>query len=247
MNRGKINLSINPAKISKMVKDLPQKKMSCPFCSTYFEAKDLVDFNDVYVRCPNTQCFVSWIPRSSDKKYQVISLLPYLETIICANSTCRIEYYPYCVPHNEYYSECPSCRFKNSHDKKTHRIVSIYNDYENKTGHFSEFLKCTQCSHLFDGTLLAKTNNDEEILQICSDCIDKNEDDFQKWLGLPMFPDLEPYSYDYDFSEKSSRIVNVDVKDYPHIGFSKHSKLAELEKITSGYLSSLSSLSFLSS
>lgn len=215
-------------------------KMTCPFCQTSFAPKDVKDYNDSYVRCPNTKCMVSFIPRSSELKHRLLKILLRFVVIECTNTLCNTEYYAHCVLHNEFYSVCPNCETKNSHDADIRANARIFSDSENET-FLCPFSKCEVCDGIFDSTYLPQKKHDYDCVRFCRDCFSEREDDYRGWCGMGYDINDEYCPINNYYWRNGSPIEKISICDYPRFKVDEFSKIAELTEIVKQYLPTIPS------
>ena len=110
-----------------MTHNLLFKQITCPFCETIIKKKKIIDFDNKYIKCPNENCLIVYIPRNKDVRSELISLYKeYCDEISCLNINCQRKYNPYSVIHNNQWSVCPQCNFKNPYSLRACLTIQNY-------------------------------------------------------------------------------------------------------------------------
>lgn len=218
-------------------------KMTCPFCQISFSSKDVKDYNDNYVRCPNTECMVSFIPRSSELKHRLLRILLKFVVIECSNTLCNTEYYAYCVPHNEFYSVCPKCETKNSHNENIRENARVFSDIENYT-YRTTFRECESCNKFFDTDNRPQKKNCDSYDSydyLCCDCLLDEEKERKAWHGMGYDFCGSYYPISNYYWQNGHTIEKISIHDYPRIKVNEFSNESDLIEISKQYLPTIPS------
>ena len=124
--------------------------MKCPFCKDITSPYNLQDYSDKYIKCSNESCEVVYIPRDKNIRKKLCEIITKnnmkkihcLEKSIYKSEDCNCErcsegystecincsryYIIDCVFHNNQFSICPGCSFKNPYSTESLNDISRY-------------------------------------------------------------------------------------------------------------------------
>lgn len=202
------------------------KIFQCPFCDTYNNKKYVTEYTSKYIKCVNPKCHVAYIPRDSKIRHELIKLLSNCDIeekqlefmsnkkiircnmISCINNDCIRKYNIFCVPHNDKYSICPSCSFKNPHDISNRIYVKRYLRFLiNKP----EEYECT-CGIVTTGLIhkaLPFRNDPYDSYITCDECFKKSMDDYMDWRET-IHPNDSDSSDDDPFGPSIKKTFNLN-------------------------------------
>lgn len=206
--------------------------IKCPFCEEPMSKYNIAEYNDKYIKCTNGYCKVVYIPRDKNirKKLSEILKIKKTQEFVCHECSradppetynckdcseqyitgcvnCSKDYVTDCVLHNNQYSVCPECNFKNPYCDRVRAEIDLSLNGENgelymykKNDPRKHFSRCATCKLYFinkSRSYFGDSSDDDEdacYYDFCGDCVGNEFSvEFRKGTAPFKLPSIDTY------------------------------------------------------